>query len=167
VVLLGDAECNGETDFDNDEGELDPEAVPQDGVLTEVDAEALVFPTDEDGAYYVAANKDAQEDLVQMGMAKCVEDGEENQTSSTSDSKDDGEDGIEFLPDGGVGRKFTRVTEIALENEGKVKGNYCYSRHSNEEGLKAYDMRLASAVRWQSLETGQMLGESPIRACVI
>lgn len=40
-----DCEC----DFDDDEGELDPERHAQDAVLTILDTKALVLDTDEDG----------------------------------------------------------------------------------------------------------------------
>lgn len=45
--FLRDAECNRERHLDEDEEELDPEAVPQDGMFAEVYPEPLVFPADE------------------------------------------------------------------------------------------------------------------------
>jgi hypothetical protein len=49
LLVTHDAEANGETQFDEDEGELDPEAHAQDSVLSEVDPEALVLSAYEDG----------------------------------------------------------------------------------------------------------------------
>jgi hypothetical protein len=48
VAAFQDTEGDGETAFDEDESELDPEAGAEDAVLAEVHAEALVFGADED-----------------------------------------------------------------------------------------------------------------------
>lgn len=48
VAALEHTEGNGESGFDENEGELDPEAGPKDAVFAEVHAEALVFGANED-----------------------------------------------------------------------------------------------------------------------
>lgn len=56
VVFLvsKDAERYGEGDFDEDEGELDPEGGGEDALVAVVDSESLVFGADEDGGHDVA-----------------------------------------------------------------------------------------------------------------
>lgn len=48
TFTITDTESDGETNFHNDEGEFYPEGETEDAVLTVVDAETLIFPTDED-----------------------------------------------------------------------------------------------------------------------
>ena len=51
------AEADGQDDFDDDEGQLDPETDAQDASIAEVDPEPLVFRADEDGADDVAGDE--------------------------------------------------------------------------------------------------------------
>jgi hypothetical protein len=48
ALIAEDAESDGETELQKDEGELYPEGDAQDAVLTVVDSETLVLPADED-----------------------------------------------------------------------------------------------------------------------
>lgn len=50
LLVAHDAECDGQTQFDEDEGELDPEGEGEDAVLAVMDSESLVFPTNKDRA---------------------------------------------------------------------------------------------------------------------
>lgn len=78
-MLLGaNTKSDDQTDFDDDEEELDPKGDAQNRVLAVVDAQALIFPADEDGTDNVSANEDAQEDVVQGVVVLAVEDCEEN-----------------------------------------------------------------------------------------
>ena len=54
VLVLGDAESDGEGDFDEDEGELDPERAAEGAVFAVVDPKTLVFGADEDGGDDIA-----------------------------------------------------------------------------------------------------------------
>lgn len=85
----GDAEDDGEGDFDEDEGQFHPEAGAEDAVLPEVDAEALVFGADEDGADDVAGDEEEEEAVVEFGVAERVEDGEEDQAGGAGYGEDD------------------------------------------------------------------------------
>lgn len=102
-----------------------------------MDAEALVLPADEDGADDVAADEEAQEDLVEAVVAHRVEDGEEDEAGAAGDGGDDAGEGEEFLPDGRVGVEAAGVAEPALEDEGQVEGDDSYRGHGDEEGFKA------------------------------
>lgn len=111
LVRLGaHAKSNDETDFGNDEEELDPEGDSDDGVLTVMDAQALVFPADEDCTDDVASNKDTQENVVQRVVVFAVEDGEKNKTSRSDDGSNGSTDRVDLLPVGRVWVKFVCVT---------------------------------------------------------
>lgn len=53
-LVSKDAESDCEGDFDEDEGELDPEGGSEDALVAVVDSESLVFGADEDGGDDVA-----------------------------------------------------------------------------------------------------------------
>lgn len=73
----GGSEDDGQDDLDKDEDEFGPEGKAEDAVLAEVDAEALVFGADEDGADDVAGHEEEEESVVEGGVMEGVEDGEE------------------------------------------------------------------------------------------
>lgn len=98
LLSLRHAERDSKTQLHEDEEELDPEAVAQDGVLAEVYAQTLVFPADEDGRYYVARDEEHKKPVVEVGMAKGVEDGEQDETCGTGDRPDDGANAVNLLP---------------------------------------------------------------------
>ena len=85
----GGGEHNGEHDFNEDEGEFGPEGPAQDAVLAEVDAEALVFGANEDGADDVASDEEEEETVVEVGVVEGVEDGEEDETAGAGYGEDD------------------------------------------------------------------------------
>jgi hypothetical protein len=120
-LLAGNAEANCQANLDQDEGKLDPEAYPQHAVLAKMDAQALVLPADEDGADDVADNEDGEEDVVEAVVVYAVEDGKKDEACGAGDGGGDTDTAVDFLPDGGVGGEFARVSEPALEDEGDVE----------------------------------------------
>lgn len=135
ALCLEDAECGCEGDFDEDEGEFDPEAVPQDAVVAEMYAEPLVLPADEYGGDDVAADEKREEGVVLPRVVRRVEDGEQDESCGAGDGKHDAEPGVELLPDGSVGRELACVPEVPLEDEGEVEGYDCYRGHGYEQGF--------------------------------
>ena len=91
ILLRADGKRNGKRDLEDDEGELDPEGVAQDGLLAEVDAQALVLRTYEDCAHDVAYDKDPKENVMQLVVVFVVEDGEQDEARGAGDGRDDGE----------------------------------------------------------------------------
>lgn len=67
-------------------------------MLAEVYAQTLVFPADEYGRYYVARDEEHEKPVVEVGMAKGVEDGEQDETCGAGDRPDDGANAINLLP---------------------------------------------------------------------
>jgi hypothetical protein len=68
------AERDAHADFDNDEGELDPEGNAQDGVLAIVDSQ-----------YDVAEDEDTEENVVELGMPPGVKDAKKDQAGGAND----------------------------------------------------------------------------------
>jgi hypothetical protein len=98
-TALQDTEGDGESAFDEDESELDPEAGAQDAVLAEVHAEALVFGADEDCGDDVAADEDCEHCLVDVWVASGVEDCQEDQAETTDYGESSGEAGEDLFGD--------------------------------------------------------------------
>ena len=71
-------ESDSKDDFGDDESKLHPEGKAQDGVLTEVNSQALVLGADEDGADNVTGYEEEEEAVVEVRVVQGVEDGEED-----------------------------------------------------------------------------------------
>lgn len=65
-----------QNEFEEDEEEFDPEGEGEDAMMAVMDAETLVFGTQEDGADDVAADEEEEEQIVQTFVAVGVEDAE-------------------------------------------------------------------------------------------
>lgn len=136
VLLRANAKRNDETKFEDDEEELDPEGDAQNGFLTVMNTQALVFPADEDGTDDVTCNEDDKENVVQGVVSLAIENGEEDETGGTGDSGDGSAYGVQLLPIGRVWAEFVGVSQPSLENEGTVECYYRDDRHCNEHGLE-------------------------------
>lgn len=105
-------------------------------MLSVVDSQALVLPANEDGADDVTNNENTQANVVCMRVVEVVQDGEANETDCANNGKDSGQRRVDLLPKRRVPCKRTRMAKVALEDEGKVEGDYGNSRHGNEQGLQ-------------------------------
>lgn len=83
VAVMGPGgadEDDGKNDFDEDEGEFDPEAESEDSVFAVVDTETLVLSAEENGGDDVAADENEEANIVGRRMSVGVEDGEADET---------------------------------------------------------------------------------------
>ena len=112
---------DGQSDLDDDEEELQPEARAQDAVLAEVYAEALVLCADEDGAHDVADDEEDEEVVVQGGVPVGVEDGQQDEAEGAGDAGDDGDDAEALLRPAGVAGELAAVAQPALGDERGVE----------------------------------------------
>ena len=136
VILLSDPKDDTQTDLSDYEGELNPERDSEDRMLAVVDTQALIFPTNEDCADDVANNENSQANVVHPVVVVVVEDGEEDQTDCAYNRSNDAEQRVNLLPNRCVGCEFAGMTQVALEDEGKVKGHYGDRGHGNEHRFK-------------------------------
>jgi hypothetical protein len=137
VLLRTHAKRNNHAHLEYDECQLDPETVAQNAVFAVPYTQTLVLPANKDGTNDVAADKDAEEDVVQLVVALAVENGEEDQARGAGDGGDSGAARIHFLPDGGVGREFAGVAEVAFEEEGEGEGYDGDGGHGDEHGFQS------------------------------
>ena len=92
ILLLckhGRSEHDRKRNFEEDESQFGPETEAEDEMFPEMDAQALVFGADEDGRDDVAGYEKEEEAVVEMGVMKSVEDGEEDQSRCASYGEDD------------------------------------------------------------------------------
>lgn len=129
-------EDDGESKFDEDEGEFDPKGDAEDAMLSIVNAEALILGAEEDGGEDETADEDEEEAIMESVMSICVKDGEEDEACGASDGEDDGEDGEDFLRGAGIGDQSARVSKPAFGHEAQVKGNRCDDAAGDEQRLE-------------------------------
>lgn len=140
VVVLGEGagdEADGEEDLDDDEEELDPEGDAEDAVLAVPCSEALVLPADKDCGKDVADDEEEEEDVVQLGVAEGVEDGQQDQAGGADEGEEDGEPAEDLLGGGGVGDEAAAVPQPAVGGEGRVEQDGGNDAAGDEEGLEA------------------------------
>lgn len=134
------AECNGKGQLDEDEGELDPEGVGEDGVFAVVDSEALVFGADEDGGDDIAADEDDEHGVVDVRVADCVEDCEEDQAGGSDYGEDCREYRQDLLSPVVILRQPPRMPQPPL-------GNECHIKHHHRNRTARDKQRLAPIPR--------------------
>lgn len=110
-------ECDGQDHLDEDEGEFGPEADAQDPVGSVMDAQALVLGAQEDGGQDISGNEKQKKAVVQVRVAICVEDGQEDKARGAGDRANDGEDGQDFLCSGRVRGEAPDVSEPSFGHE--------------------------------------------------
>jgi len=144
------AHTNCERDFDKDKSELDPEGYAEDRVLAVLDSEALVLDANEDGRDDVAGtvhvvsigricegifilHEDHQHGVVNVWIAQCVEDGQQDETSGANDCSDHTNDATGLLDLGCVVCQSTSVSEPSFRNECQIEHNDCDCASGDEE----------------------------------
>lgn len=75
---VGGCKYDGERNFDQNEGEFDPEGDTEDAVVAVMNSKALILSAEEDGANDVAGDEEKEEAVVEMFMVVCVEDTQQN-----------------------------------------------------------------------------------------
>ena len=81
ILLLrkhGRSEHDCKRNFDENEGQFRPETEAQDEMFPEMNSQALVFGAAEDGRDDVASYEKEEKGVMEMGVVKSVEDGEED-----------------------------------------------------------------------------------------
>lgn len=81
VLLLrkhGRSEYDCKRNLEENEGQFRPETEAKDEMFPEVNSQALVFGADEDGRDDVASYEKEEKAVMEMGVVKSVEDGEED-----------------------------------------------------------------------------------------
>jgi hypothetical protein len=109
LLVLRYPECNAEGNLEQDEKELNPETDSQNSVLSEVDAQALVFPAYKYGRHYVASDEEDQEGVVEAMMVESIEYREKDEACGTCNGCNDANSAVDLLPNGRVIGKATRM----------------------------------------------------------
>lgn len=138
LLVAAHAKGDSERDFDQDEGELDPEGEAEDLVLSEVHAEPLVFRADENGGDDVAGDEEDEEDIVEGWMAQRVEDRQQDQACCSDSRSDERQSAQNLLGDTRVGCQAPAVSQPALGEEGEVEEDGCYARPGDEEWFELF-----------------------------
>lgn len=131
VVVRRHTNC--ESNFDQDEEELDPERGPKNAVLAISDTKTLVFGADENGGHDVAGDEDGEESIVEMRVPQGVEDGEQDEACRADDRGNARDDGEDLLRAGRIRRQSTVVTKPALGEECEVERYDGHGGHGDEE----------------------------------
>lgn len=121
LVVTEDDEGNGQANGDENEHQLDPERDGEHAVLRVVYTQTLVLGANEDGRDEVANDEEAQKDVVQSGVTRCVKDGQANQTNGSNQGPENGEPREHFLAPGGVGHETAAVAEPAVREKRRIE----------------------------------------------